>query len=155
MKNVDLTLHLTLDDDVAEWIESKQGSLEFSSDVAYYFEQKLNGGFVLTKDKLDTLLDEVVDSLEDDGDDVQESGEVSANLQDIESSMRKVLLEVLEDKDIMSVSTTKVSSDVEEDEDDEEDVATSRISIFSNTAADESESTSEDDLGALADMFSF
>lgn len=155
MKNVHISVDVLLSDDVADWVESISDTKSFSSDITYYLDQVHSGGVILTKDRLEEIILDVVGELDDDSEfeenDENDGGE-DTDLSDIESIMRRVLSEF-----ISSGSGFVVGQGVS-DSDEEDDVVTDSDTIQSfglQSQSDSSEEISDEDMDDLADMFGF
>ena len=164
MRSVQITVDVLLSDEVAEWVEEALGAMTFSSDLAYYLEQRHSGGYIVTQEKLASLVDDVVtniDDYEDDDDDTEDSiEEKPIDAKSVEAIMRKVLTEVISDKAINiagDLHAMSVADNNNQDEDNEEDITESdSIETFGLSGqSGDSEDISDDDLDDLADMFGF
>lgn len=150
MKNVDIQLRLSLDDDVADWVSSRKDSPEFSSDLSYYLTQSMLGGYIITQDKLDVIIDGILDS----EDAMNNDPDVLENV--VKKAMMEVISSSINISDLTKIAQTQnvESVEVKEDIDDTpaEDV---NVIEFNDSSEESSEEFSDDDAADLADMFGF
>lgn len=150
MRAVKLNCTVVLEDDTAEWLEKMIKSDAFPPELAFYFEQRSKGGYVVTQDTLDEIIDEVLD--EDD---------TSAT---VEEAVKKALTEMIESGVFVmpqNNTSNSISSDVntkkvEEDNKPEPEESGEVVSFAAESESDgEVSEMSNDELDDLADMFGF
>ena len=165
MRSVKITVDVLLRDDIADWVENALGAMTFSSDLAYYLEQRHDGGYIITQDKLASIVDDVITDIDDyeDEDEVEEESEQeeeAINAKGIEAIMRRVLSEVITDKAVTltgELHATEIKSSDNKDEDDSDDIMESdTLQTFGLSDNNEDcEDVSDQELDDLADMFGF
>lgn len=154
MRAVEVKCSILLEDDTASWVESLLRSNTLPPELAYYFEQRFSGGYVVTQDEIDTIVSNIITAMEEESEDAETVSQLSVS--DIEVSMRKVLGEMLSSINIpLTAVETKSNTDTKDVVEKKDDYDSSNIVSFSDVVGkDESVGDmTDDEFDDLADMF--
>lgn len=160
MQVVEVKCNVALDDATAEWLKDMMASESFPSDLAYYFMQKRNGGYVLTHSELDTIVTDIVESIEVDTDTLSDTTS-------IEDAMKRAMMEMISEGVFNiggmqggTITTAIENNKVTVTKKTEEEEVVSNIVLFeepdtSSDSEDMSEEDADDLADDLADFFGF
>ena len=145
MKEVSISLELQLPDDVAEKVQVMDKAT-LVSDITYFLIQKTKGGYVITNEQLDEIVDNILDMDDDDN--------VSTGLsaEQLEELVGNAVTKALSNVSVSQSAVVNASTVVEEPE--EEDLTPQEILSF-NTGGSDEDNFDDSALDDLADMFGF
>ena len=157
MQTVSINLDLVVSDDVAEYIASAQQNDSLKSELSSYFEQKLSGGYILTQDQLEVILEGM---LEDDDNGTILTENDYENINNVITESVKSLLSEMDLTSMVNSSMTSVqvnSNVVEESkQEEEEDVVSASLTLFdTDESAKDIGEMSDDEADDLAALFGF
>lgn len=155
MRMKKISLEVFLDDDLAEWVETQLSNPSFSSEIAYYLGIKQQGGYVVTTEQLDSIIDNLIDEDDDDSSNANVNSDELTGLikSTLENTLKEQLSELLKNAPVIATQLDLTPDKVET----EEPVFETNVVEFSSAAYTDSdeEQMSDDELDDLADMFGF
>lgn len=153
MKKIHIDLDLDLADDIADSILANMDTLK--SDLEYYFDQKDAGSAFISRETLESIVDEI---LEDIDDSEPHSSEITTD--SLKEMLQEALTEVLPDLVNANVQTSQQSVVDTEQSKEEEAFNSDNIITFSDENVDENNESNdspftEEEMADFGAMFGF
>lgn len=157
MREVRLDLGIFLEDDVADYVFSLKSKGSLDSLIAEFLSKSFNGGYVVTQEQIDTIVDELFDDEDEDSRFLTESDTTA-----IGEVVGDILKRLLQEGQLSSAIVANSSgASMSQATIVEEEKPVTNIVTFTGAAesvsvgGDDSEEMSGDDADDLAAMFGF
>ena len=145
MRMVGIDCKILVDDDTAKWVEELIERNALPSELAFYLTQRKAGGYIVKAEELDDIVNDAIESLED-----------NTQRDTIEEAVKNALTEFLTSGTISLGTVAQPASVVSSSKPIvEEEIDSDMVTFVSDGDEDSGEGLSDEDADDLADFFGF